>query len=286
MIFKLWPVFLLASTCGLIMGQEPLPTSLQINDARPLKAVVDTLQRTLRIPVNYEDPRFEYSGDIQEVTDQVQNRAQRAAHPNIRIFVPKGGPMVLDLTTVSQTPGISDLLSLLMQAKAQHEAKAYPGRFSITQTGNTLTVRPIALLSANGTWKNVAPVMDTHISMPTQTRSASEALIAFANALTQAQGIKVGIGRVPFVAFENAQTTVGASDEPAEAVLGRIFDQISQQYLASAANVAYSYSLLYDPGLKYYLLHVNALPHASTPVAPTVNSVPSSGNPYLRKGGK
>jgi hypothetical protein len=286
MSFKRSSVFLLLSTCGLTMGQEPVPGMLQVNEARPMKAVIDNLQRTTGIPVNYEDPRFEYSGDIQDVTDQVQSPAQKAAHPNVRIIVPKGGPLALDLTTASLKPGVGDVLSLILQAKGQHESKGYPGRFSITQTGNTLTVKPSAVLSASGTWKNAAAVMDTHISMPTKTRSGSEALIAFADALTKAQGIKIGIGRVPFVAFENAQTTVGASDEPAGTVLGRIFDQLSQYYRASVANVPYSYSLLYDPGLKYYLLHVNALPQALPAAEPILNSLPVSGSPYLRKGSK
>ena len=269
-------------------GQVPI--HIQVDDPRPMKAAIDSLQKALGLPVNYEDPPFEYSGDIRDVSDQVRNAAQKAANPNVRIMVPRGGQLVLDGTLLNPQPGVGDLLPILTQLRTQYEAASYPGRFGITQISGVATVEPVAVLSPDGAWKNVTAAMQTHISFASGQRKASETLILLAKTMSQRLSVKVGIGRIPFAAFENTQFTMGANDEAAGVTLVRIFNQLSQSNSAVLPGpISYSYSLLYDPGLKYYMLHVNAISRfkvsPGNPPAPTPGSMPpsgSAGGPYTK----
>ena len=115
-----------------LRAQSPL--HIRVNHPRPLEAALDELEATLGIPINYEDPQFQCANDFQNVTDQLQNAAQRAANPNARIIVPKGGSLELDSILASSSPTVADALSLANQLRVKHEANGYPGRFNVTQT--------------------------------------------------------------------------------------------------------------------------------------------------------
>jgi hypothetical protein len=247
----------------LVPGGEVHAQSLvrvEVNSARPLKAAIDSVEEQIGMPINYEDPRFTASVDVQDVTDQVQSPRQRTANPNVRIIVPKGGALVSVRTPLADTPTIGDALSLLTEIRGQHEASGYPGRFRVRQVGDMVTVDPISVRTLDGSWKSSVAAMDTPVTFPMMKRNAAETLILIAKTLTDSLGIKVGLGRFPMIAFANANVEIGSSDEPAGTVITRLFGQLSAVQSPRAGDLSrYSYRLLYDPGVKYYLLHVHAV---------------------------
>ncbi|HZU43325.1 MAG TPA: hypothetical protein VE994_11675 [Terriglobales bacterium] len=245
-------LILLASIGGLLLRAQT-PIQISVNQARPLEAALDQLENKLGIPINYEDPRLACPSDIQDVTAQVQNAAQRAANPRTRVIVPKGGALSVDmvLPNVVQT---GDALTVVTALRAQYEANGYPGRFTIKQVGSVLTVEPNAVRGSDCTWAAASPAMETPISFPSQQRDATETLSLILHAVTQRLGMKVGLGNLPMVAFVNRKATVRADNEPANIVLMRLFDQLSP-----AGQSTYSYHLFYDPGLKYYLADIAAV---------------------------
>lgn len=245
-------LILLASIGGLVLRAQT-PIHISVNQARPLEAALDQLENKLGIPINYEDPRFACPNDVQDVTAQAQNAAQRAANPRTRVIVPRTGALNVD-SVLPSAPQAGDALTVVTALRAQYEANGYPGRFTIKQVGSVLTVQPVAVRGSDCTWAATAPAMETPISFPSQQRDATETLSLILNAVAQRLGIKVGLGNLPMVAFVNRKATVGADNEPANIVLMRLFDQLSPSGYSP-----YSYHLFYDPGLKYYLADIAAV---------------------------
>jgi hypothetical protein len=243
-----------------VLAYAQAPIHVQVNDPRPLKTAIDQVESALGVPINYEDPRFEYVGDVQDVTEQVQSARQHAANPTVRIIVPRGGALALDSTPLPQPALISDVLSFVTQLRTACEASNFPGRFLAKQVGSTVVVEPTAIRAADGNWKSVEPAMETRITFPTQQRNAAETLKLVAAKASQALGIKVGVGRLPVLSFVSTSVSVGANDEPANVVLDRLLGQLTAFNSAGVPSVpSYSYRLLYDPGVKYYLLHIIAV---------------------------
>jgi hypothetical protein len=117
--------------------------------------------------------------------------------------------------------------------------------------------------------------METRISFSSQPRDATEALNLIRGTLSQLLGIKIGLGSVPILGFVNRTVTLGASDEPANVVLMRLFEQLSEHNaIPAVVHPYYSYHLLYDPGLKYYLLHVSAVRTVITQTQPNATPTP------------
>lgn len=250
-------------TLSLLVGTAvgaPSNVRIDISDPRPLKAALDVLERTLGVPINYEDPRFASSEDIVDVTEQVQSAQQRAANPRIKIAVPKGGRLTLESAVISKVPALADALAIAGQLRAVHEASAFPGKFAVVQVRAMATVEPSALRASDGRWSTAAPAMKTPITIAARQATAAEALAAIAAAIAERLGVKVGVGRFPFVAFANTTINLSASEEPAGVVLVRLFEQVTASGGNAVSDPTYSYKLLYDPGVKYYLLHVNAVP--------------------------
>jgi hypothetical protein len=92
-------------------------------------------------------------------------------------------------------------------------------------------------------------------TFPAQARAAASTLSLILTTLSQELGGKVGLANLPMLAFANKSATLGASGEPASAVLVRVFEQLSVPRPASS----YSYRLLFDPGVKYYMLDISGL---------------------------
>jgi hypothetical protein len=233
--------------------------TIHVNDPRPLKKAIDDLELAIKVPINYEDPRFEAPTDIEDVTDQVQNERQKAAHPNVRISVPKGGILTFEGNVAS--PGaLSEAISLATILRTQHESKGYPGRFSVKRIGSIATVQPTSIRAAGGLWKATTAAMDTPISFPSQARSAADTLALIATTLSKNLGIETGVGRFAMVAFANSTATIGADQEPASAILVKLLEEVSRQNSQPIDfQSKYSYRLLFDPGLRRYFLHIRTI---------------------------
>lgn len=260
--------------------------TIEVTDPRPMKASIDQLEQRLGFPIHYEDPRFEAADEISDITDQVQSARQKAANPTVRILVPKGGRLTLPPTSISREPGLTDALSVMTQLRVAHDAAGLAGRFAVQQVGSSIIVEPRAVRGAKGDWKATGSVLDVPITLPTGQRNAMEALQLLLAEVSQKVGLKVGIGRFPIHAFANTLVTIGADGESAKVVLLRLLGQLAQPNIAVAKpRMMFSYRLLYDPGVKYYLLSINAV-QTSAAIEPTTNpeTLPIAGeSPYFVK---
>ncbi|MBK9167950.1 MAG: hypothetical protein IPM24_10845 [Bryobacterales bacterium] len=242
---------------------------------------VDHLQRNYRIAINYEDPPFQFEGDIQDITDQVQNPRQRAANPNARIRVPRGGRLAMPHVPVR--PGVvADALPAIGQLLSAYEGAGFPGRFRLLQEADALTVTPVALRTAQGEWTTVTSVLSAPVSFDRQERAAAEVLDEVLKQVSAARGVKVGLAWLPMGAFATTRVNLGADRTPAASVLRDLFREITTQIrgalVSSEAGVLLSYRLLFDPGVRYYMLTVAPVPMPPSP--PETNQSGSFGGTF------
>jgi hypothetical protein len=62
---------------------------LSVNDGRPMGQAVLSLIRSYPVTITYEDPRYEYAGDLRDITRPVS----KTRDAEVRTIVPKGGAL-------------------------------------------------------------------------------------------------------------------------------------------------------------------------------------------------
>src|SRR5689334_5004465 len=121
---------------------------LSVDNPRPLSAAVRTLIHSYPIVITYEDPRFEYAGDLRDATDDVRKRFPSATQTRF----PIGGTLEVtyDVSVQSGQPiGIADTLQRIVDAK---NAMPNGGRFAVYQSGDTFHVVPASIRNSGGAW--------------------------------------------------------------------------------------------------------------------------------------
>jgi hypothetical protein len=224
--------------------------------ARPLFAAIERIQVTYGIAINYEDPPFQFEGDSVDVTEKVQTPDQRAASPNVRIRVPRGGELTWNPPSIR--PGnIADALPVVAQIIAASESKGYPGRFRVLEVPGGLSVAPTAIRNEYGEWIQVTPVMATNVSFEARDRTMGELIDEVLRQVSQRRGVKIGLAGGPIGLLVHTRTSAGAQERSASEVLADLFQEVTRQTLPSAApgvSSLLTYRVMFDPGLRYYLL--------------------------------
>ena len=266
-------LFLLCCAAGgVLTARAQMAVHINVNRARPLEAALDQLEKSIGIPINYEDPPYQCGADMRDKTDEVQSAAQKAAHPNFRIIVPTAGALAFD-SPMPAVPQSVDALAAVTQLVQQHQANGNSGRFTVKTVGSVLTVEPSSARNAGCTWTTVTPLMETKISFATQTRDATDTLTLILSSLTKQVGVKVGLARLPVLSFVKRTVTVGANKEPANVVMVRIFEQLSP----TPSSSVFSYHLFFDPATKSYMADIDVAAPISAKPAPPGPFQPATG---------
>ncbi len=192
---------------------------LTADDARPVAAAVQTLVDALALRITYEDPRYEFTGDLADV-------ASSAARP--RVTVPRGGRFV------AKFPGSKDAGAMLERVLSA-AAQAMPDlRFRIERSGEAWHVVPVGSRDARGRLVTRPSLLDARISLPDEERTAQQTIDAIRAAVSAANRVRVGAGAfsldggiVPVPGPPKFR--FHAHDEPARAVLMRAFDAIEKE---------------------------------------------------------
>jgi hypothetical protein len=170
----------------------------------------------------------------------------RAAHPTA-----KGVTAISGDSFQSQFPENPSVASspeeekrILNTVVSDYNASANPGRFRVVAEGDgRFAIVGISVKGDNGQDQPVNPILDTLISIPTDTRDAYTAIETILNALTVKSGTKVAPFVVPTNALAHSQVTVGGQNVPARVLLLRTL---------SAARLKLSWRLYYDHDVKMY----------------------------------
>jgi hypothetical protein len=228
---------------------------LRVNDARPVGAAVKLLTDQHPIVITYEDPQFEFSGDLKN--GQSRN-----------FFVPRGGTLGF-AHVVSRDTGLpTDLLGEL-QALVDGERGRGGWRFRVERSGDFYHVIPVEARDSTGRFVSKGSILDTLVTLDTGTMSGAQLIDAVCKQLTSNLGIPVVLGVVPVNALNRFSGTVVANNRRARDVLQDLLHQIDSRL---------TWQLLY--GVSPYKLYAMNIGLTAAPPEPDVDIsalVPSIG---------
>lgn len=200
------------------IDREGDESTLIVDSPRPLDSAALTLARQFGILVSAEDPRYEYAGDIKDVTAEVS----RFPNPTKRVLVPKGGRLAVrfPVTADGAPQDVRGLLqSLVDTANAQ-----FPFSFRLDADGDAFAFVPTRSRDTQGHAIEVEPLLDRRVTIALATRSIAETANLMAAGLSAQTGLRVSCcqGVVAGIPWGLKQIPFEAHDEPARSVLKRL----------------------------------------------------------------
>lgn len=267
---------------GRAHSQAP-PTTLEIKGPRPVLQAVMDLESKYGYAITYEDPRYVYDGDLQDVTKQRRDLYRWPSGKAPKTVVPLGGKLTVTLPA-SASIDESTMYELLQQiAEAWFDSDKGGGHFRVEREAGVFHVVPTETRDADGTWQGTESLLAGPISLASEPRTEREVIKAIGDAISVAAGVRVvavlNSGFV-FGPPERAQYILSAEAEPASNVLMRAIQMIKKNL---------SWYLWYDPMAHDYLLNVydvsestlNSTSKGQTPntIAPASSSSAASCGP-------
>jgi hypothetical protein len=221
---------------------RPKSATITANDARPLAQALTALSGEYAWMIDFEDPPYYSKYDLVDDTDS----KWRAEHPTAR-----GVTAISGDSFQSQFPESPNAASsqeeeehILNTVVSDYNASANPGRFRVVKEGDgRFAIVGISVKGDNGQDQPVNPILDTLISVPTDTRDAYTAIETILNALTVKSGTKVALFAVPTNALAHSQVTIGGQNVPARVLLLQTL---------SAARLKLYWRLYYDHDVNMY----------------------------------
>ena len=241
----LLPIALLIC-CSWLQGQTLKTTS--VTGPRPLQDVILQWEKLYGWVITYEDPRFEYANDVEDVTTKVRKDLTpgEPIDPSKRII----GARERQLSVTYNVPqSAKDSTARLESTKQLVTAYANDTgtTFNIERSENRLHVLPGLVRDAAGELQLSKPIMDTVITMPAQDRDGIEFMHALCDALTSATAHKVFIGMMPFNAMAQFHIKTGYENLPARRILEDFLNKMPR-------GERYTWALLFQ---KDYALNIH-----------------------------
>ena len=230
-------IALLASTAFLVgfspnVRGQTYSVVLSVNDPRPMAEAVLSLIRSYPVTITYEDPRYEYAGDLRDMTGQVGKTGQ----PPATTIVPKGDVFAATYDVSDDTGQPVDMADAIQKIIDANNAARHGGHFELRRSGDTFHVVPAEIRDRNGHWIPQQSILDVPITFSSGgVRVVFELVEAILKEVSGATGQKIVAGR-PTGAFpcSNPCTaynrTVDATNEPAREVLMRLLRSINPRY--------------------------------------------------------
>jgi hypothetical protein len=182
------------------------------NESDPLFFAIEKLSDLCRCPISFEEPEWTHSSDVEVVRYPNGTR-------NVRI-VKRGSLRVV--SKVDDRGGREWIGAVLQDLLAQHDANGSAVLFRVAP-GPPLTVRPQSLRNPVGDEVLPPLLLDTEISLDSESMPIYRWVDRLARELSQASGRTVRILYPPRgPALENP-VTFGAKAESARSVLRRLF---------------------------------------------------------------
>jgi hypothetical protein len=236
-------LFVCRSVC-----QESVTISSDPNDlSRPISTLIDQIRKREKISITYEDPRYENSADIEDVTERVSRGTELEKKYGPRFLVPKGHA----ITFVYKPSGVHDGANAKTTISRMLQEYAAGGGpvFIVSAGGTRLHVVPSELLSSSGTRARQDSILESQITVPPAARDGGQLLEAICDEIRRQTGFKIGVGpSVPGNNLARYRTGKGIDQQPARAAIADLLDH------ASVAG-AFDWDLYFDPTDKAYVLN-------------------------------
>ena len=216
-----------------VFSQNPLRFEALGQSGRPVAEVLDELERLSGIPIHYEDLRYEYAGDFEDISERVWNpENETPPEQRSRVLAPKVRPL-------SFTFGVDDegllpdamAVELALNAlSAAGSAADLPGRFEVERHNrdgrDDLFYLPTSMRGLDGAQRPHFGVLSTPISLSVNGMTAAQALGLILQGISEASGERIEVGMVPFGPLAWTKVSLNANNEAASQVLADLLSQL------------------------------------------------------------
>lgn len=229
--------------------------ALTVEDPRPVGKAVQMLVSRYGYVITYEDPRYVYGDDAQDVTAQVRKDLDEYPPGKApKVWIPRGEKLTLSVASTAAARDVRSTLNSLVQMSRQSG-----GHFRVLESGGAFHVIPTQVRNVDGSWDATTSILDETISIATQDRTEGELIKDICNAVSSAANTSVntglGIGQGGIRIGPEARYRFGAHNEVARDVLLRA--------LATTREAKRTWLLLYDISERAYYLSVLPVPDRS-----------------------
>ena len=230
------------------VAQVTEKVDLSVTDGRPVAKALEELEQRYGWVVTYEDPFYDLSEAI-DVTAQVRKDGGRNGEP--RVLIPRGGSLSITYEVTRDTKLPLDRDTVIQKLLDANQPAGSVARFRLEheKDGQMLHVIPTVTKTASGELVPHLSVLDAVISLSERDRPRMQTLEAICDAVSQATQTKVVVGSAPLNLFISQRDHEGVFNRKARDVLVETLKRTK-----SRANL--SWRLLYDPGMKMYMLNV------------------------------
>jgi hypothetical protein len=152
-------VLVLAASVAVATAQDSVTISSDQRDlSRPVSTLINQIRKREKILITYEDPRYTYAADTEDVTAEVAKTSRLEKQYGPRIIVPKGHEITFvyapkELGTLS---GAKAVVERMLQEYASIGGPA----FAVVEDKVRLHVIPRNVLDSSGTSTHQASVLD------------------------------------------------------------------------------------------------------------------------------
>ncbi|MGH9828834.1 MAG: hypothetical protein ACREDR_36905 [Blastocatellia bacterium] len=227
------------------------PTTLTVQDPRPVAKAIQELENRYGWQITYEDPPYSHYSDITDVRDTdwpgvpVRSAAQLQSMGNTRTLVPKGGGLTFTLPSADP----DELAAVEALVKSYNESH-HGFKFAVVQGAGLLHVVPRQARGLSGNLEPVKPVLDTVITIEPKERTSEALLEEVLKKVSIARDTHVDFGTVPGNMLSLTKTSIGGSGKTARSIL-------EQWMLERGAGL--TWWIFYIPDDKDYLFDITQM---------------------------
>lgn len=213
-------------------------------NARPLAQAIDAVKEEYNWAIDYEDPP--YISELANTSDPNWKAAYPGDNSRPNSLVPAGGVFQAEYeenSSLLSTP--NGKRKILEKIVSDYNLSGNPGKFSVKQTGDQrFAIVGVSVKDQNGRDKDIIPVLDTPITIPTEQRSSGKTLDLILNEVSRKTGNK--ITRFSFNENSRPTITVGGENVPARVLLMQVIPnhQWRLVYLPDSRDFVFSISAI------------------------------------------
>jgi hypothetical protein len=198
-----------------------------VTSPRPVREVILQWEKQYGWVIPYEDPRFVYDGDLEDITEKVRRdlKPGEAIAPSKRIIGARERQLSVTYDVPKATNDDEAKLEAVKQLVNAFSENAGT-TFLISQSETRVHVSPGMVRDVSGKLQPSRPMLDTIISVPAQERNGGQFLHALCDALTAASGYTVFVGLIPSNDMHQFHTNVGYENVPTRQALENFLDSM------------------------------------------------------------
>lgn len=219
------PLLLFTLSAAVLLGNSAVRAQggatqrIQVNDPRPLSAVIDELRSSFGVAISYEELLRVSPADAKDITATIPADRRKGDQ---KYYIPRGGAFTFSYASPRDNSPAT-IEQILRGLVGQFNRVSLDAQFKLSRTGDTFCVVPVTRKASNGVVEAIGSVLDTVISIPDGKRTAMDQLAQISLALREAGHVNFGLGLVPFKAL-GYTLDGGVKGETARQALVRLLD--------------------------------------------------------------